>query len=150
MNPATAFQAQLQARRDADSLSGAVSDLVSVLDYAFLHCSLCSSALTPIIETIQSSWIEEISNNNNTKSNQRRPSVCPTSAVDASLTSEDLRGRGNEYFAQFRHDDAVRCYTRCIKNANENGEAKSNELLLAYSNRGKRTYAEIPFFPVYG
>ena len=126
MNPATAFQAQLQARRDADSLSGAVSDL--------------------------SSWIEEISTNN-AKSNQRRPSDssgCPSSAVEASLTSEDLRGRGNEYFAQFRHDDAVRCYTRCIKNANENGEAKSNELLLAYSNRGKRTYAEIPFFPVYG
>ena len=108
-----------------------------------------------VIETLQadsdlSSWIEEISNNNNTKSNQRRPSVCPTSAVDASLTSEDLRGRGNEYFAQFRHDDAVRCYTRCIKNANENGEATSNELLLAYSNRGRTYLRRNPFLFVYG
>ncbi|EJK60588.1 hypothetical protein THAOC_19025, partial [Thalassiosira oceanica] len=93
MNPATAFHAQV-VRRDADSLSEAVSDLAS--------------------------WIEEIKNHNQ-------------SAARGSC--KELRRRGNEKFAEGRFDDAVRCYTRCLKNANENEELLPNEVLLAYSNR---------------
>ena len=107
MNPA-AFDAQLQVRRDAESLSGAVSDLTS--------------------------WIEEIKTREGAP---RGDGVRPCDdAADASLISgscEELRMRGNELFAEGRYDDAIRCYSRSIKSAKD--ESLSHELLLAYSNR---------------
>ncbi|EJK73613.1 hypothetical protein THAOC_04752 [Thalassiosira oceanica] len=116
MNPATAFHAQV-VRRDADSLSEAVSDLAS--------------------------WIEEIKTTTREGGPREgvRPSGISSSSAEASLNSgscEELRRRGNEKFAEGRFDDAVRCYTRCLKNANENEELLPNALLLAYSNRGKK------------
>ncbi|KAL7552566.1 hypothetical protein ACHAWF_015806 [Thalassiosira exigua] len=94
------YDAQLRIRRDAEERSIAHQDL--------------------------GSWIGSLDDKGRTRFEKNAK---PNPQKDVGSRNEDDRVRGNNFFAQGKYEDAVRCYTRCLD------KADVQDLPLVLSNR---------------
>jgi hypothetical protein len=104
---ASAYEAQLRIRREGEERNTAQQDLN-------LWLSDLKSAKNP----------------NSTAVNRTTTKGSGLVAVgNTSLTFEEERRRGNDFFAKGKYQEAIQCYTRCI------GHQESSSVV--YSNRGE-------------
>jgi tetratricopeptide (TPR) repeat protein len=117
---ASAYNAQLQIRREAEERSIAQQDLKSWIKE--IKCN------------------KELPNANGAHSKTAVESVNATTTLEqkslktndsGSMSFEEERIRGNSFFAQGKYQDAIQCYNRCLCNK----DALNSPVV--YSNRGK-------------
>jgi len=102
------YNAQLQIRRDAEENARAQSKL--------------------------GSWLDELKTKPKTTIKKKTTAPKPVNILSTTKhndsTAEEVRNRGNVYFADGKYEEAVLCYTQCLSKPDV-GESKA----LVYSNR---------------
>jgi hypothetical protein len=114
-NPAaSAYEAQLRIRREGEERTNAQQDLN-------LWLNDLKSAVNPTSTALK----------------RTAKGSDPVVVGKTSLTFEEERLRGNDFFAKGKYHEAIQCYTLCI------GHQDSSSTPVVYSNRGELEYSVI-------